>query len=123
MCSQKIKVSFSINGSVITSKLLLPNIKHNISLPLNNAGKAILEINVEDDQLDAEVEQITTKLARTSADAMKRIRSVTDAALSNGFSDQLDLEMEHQAVLIPKNMAEGARAFVEKREPEFPGRK
>jgi hypothetical protein len=53
---------------------------------------------------------------------MTRIRSVTDAALDNSFSDQLDLEMEHQAVLIPKNMTEGARAFMEKREPEFPGR-
>ena len=77
---------------------------------------------VEDDQLDDEVEQITSKLARTSADAMTRIRSVTDAALSNNFSDQLDLEMEHQAVLIPKNMTEGARAFMEKRESKFPGR-
>ena len=77
---------------------------------------------VEDDQLDAEVELITSKLALTSADAMTRIRSVTDAALSNSFSDQLDLEMEHQAVLIPKNMTEGARAFMEKREPKFPGR-
>lgn len=77
---------------------------------------------VEDDQLDAAIGEITSKLARTSADAMVRIRSVTDAALENSFSDQLDLEMEHQAVLIPKNMAEGARAFMEKREPEFPGR-
>ena len=77
---------------------------------------------VEDDQLDSEIELITKKLARTSADAMTRIRSVTDAALDNSFSDQLDLEMEHQAVLIPKNMTEGARAFMEKREPEFPGR-
>ena len=53
---------------------------------------------------------------------MTRIRSVTDAALDNSFSDQLDLEMEHQAVLIPKNMTEGATAFMEKREPEFSGR-
>ena len=77
---------------------------------------------VDDDQLDAEVEQITSTLARTSADAMTRIRSVTDAALENSFSDQLDLEMEHQAVLIPRNMTEGAKAFIEKREPKFPGR-
>ena len=68
------------------------------------------------------MELITSKRARTSADAMTRIRSVTDAALINSFSDQLDLEMEHQAVLIPKNMTEGARAFMEKREPKFPGR-
>lgn len=78
--------------------------------------------SVDDNQLDAEVEQIARKLARTSAEAMTRIRSVTDAALANNFSDQLDLEMEHQAVLIPQNMSEGAKAFMEKREPKFPGR-
>ena len=77
---------------------------------------------VDDDQLDTEIEQISSNLARTSADAMTRIRSVTDAALENSYSDQLDLEMEHQAVLIPRNMSEGAKAFMEKREPKFPGR-
>jgi 1,4-dihydroxy-2-naphthoyl-CoA synthase len=30
--------------------------------------------------------------------------------------------MVHQAVLIPRNMQEGAMAFMEKREPNFPGR-
>ena len=53
---------------------------------------------------------------------MTRIRSVIDQALDNNFSDQLDLEMEHQAVLIPRNMTEGAKAFMEKREPRFPSR-
>lgn len=77
---------------------------------------------VADDQLDNEVNSITQRLARTSAEAMTRIRSVTDAASANNFSDQLDLEMEHQAVLIPKNMTAAAKAFMEKREPKFPGR-
>ena len=77
---------------------------------------------VNDDQLDAELATITRTLANTSADAMTRIRSVTDMALENDFSTQLDLEMEHQAVLIPKNMTEGAKAFMEKREPRFPAR-
>jgi 1,4-dihydroxy-2-naphthoyl-CoA synthase len=31
--------------------------------------------------------------------------------------------MEHQAILIPRNMREGARAFLEKRDPEFDGRR
>lgn len=77
---------------------------------------------VEDEELDAEVEHITRRLVRSSAEAMTRIRSVTDEAMDNSFSDQLDLEMKHQAVLIPKNMTEGAKAFMEKREAEFPGR-
>lgn len=77
---------------------------------------------VDDDQLDTEIATITRTLANTSADAMTRIRSVTDMALENDFSTQLELEMEHQAVLIPKNMTEGAKAFMEKREPRFPAR-
>ena len=77
---------------------------------------------VADEQLDAEVGRITNSLAKTSAETVTRIRSVTDAALGNSFSDQLDLEMVHQAVLIPRNMQEGAMAFMEKREPNFPGR-
>lgn len=77
---------------------------------------------VDDTRLDAEIAAITSTLANTSADAMTRIRSVTDAALANDFSTQLDLEMHHQSVLIPQNMTEGAKAFIEKREPRFPPR-
>ena len=44
------------------------------------------------------------------------------AALDNTFSEQLDLEMAHQSVLIPQNMTEGAKAFMEKRAPHFKGR-
>ena len=77
---------------------------------------------VEDDQLDTEVGRIAESLSRTSPEAMTRIRQSIDAALDNTFSEQLDLEMEHQSVLIPRNMTEGARAFMEKREPQFKGR-
>jgi hypothetical protein len=42
-----------------------------------------------------------------------------DSASDRSLSDQLDVEMAHQAVLIPRNMTEAARAFLEKREPEF----
>jgi len=52
-----------------------------------------------------------------------RIRQSIDAASTNTFADQLTLEMEHQAVLIPRNMQEGAQAFLEKREPQFDGRR
>jgi hypothetical protein len=44
-----------------------------------------------------------------------------DAAMDNSFERQLELEMEHQAVLIPKNMKAGAKAFLEKRKPTFDG--
>ena len=77
---------------------------------------------VEDDQLSSEVTRVAELLSHTSPEAMTRIRHSIDAALDNTFSEQLDLEMEHQGVLIPKNMTEGAKAFMEKRAPHFKGR-
>jgi len=77
---------------------------------------------VDDDQLDKEIEQVTTVLSRTSAEAMTRIRSSIDEAERNTFSEQLDLETQHQSVLIPKNMQAAAQAFMEKKDPTFAGR-
>ena len=74
---------------------------------------------VADDQLDDEVAKIAAVLKRSSPGTVTRIRQTIDAAVHNNFSDQLDLEMEHQAVLIPRNMKDGAIAFLEMREPEF----
>lgn len=74
---------------------------------------------VDDDILDVEVGRVTDVLKRTSGAAMQRIRSSIESAASRSFSEQLDVERDHQAVLIPMNMAEGAAAFLEKREPDF----
>ncbi|MGI9327930.1 MAG: enoyl-CoA hydratase-related protein [Pseudomonadales bacterium] len=77
---------------------------------------------VADERLDDEVSRVADSLSRTSPEAMTRTRESIDAALDNTFSEQLDLEMKHQSVLIPRNMSEGAKAFMEKREPHFKGR-
>tara|TARA_A100001037_G_scaffold306853_1_gene357202 strand:- start:2489 stop:3298 length:810 start_codon:yes stop_codon:yes gene_type:complete len=74
-------------------------------------------------ELDAEVSRIAETLKRSSPSAATRIRQAIDAATQNTFSEQLDLEMVHQGVLIPRNMQEGARAFMEKRPPEFDGKR
>ena len=74
---------------------------------------------VDDDKLDAEIDRVTGILKRSSAAAMTRIRTALDTASVRGFADQLDLERDHQAVLIPLNMSEGAAAFMEKRDPVF----
>ena len=76
---------------------------------------------VTDDQLDNEVATVAAVLKRSSPSTVTRIRASIDAAIHNTFSDQLDLEMEHQGVLIPRNMQKGALAFMEKREPGFGG--
>lgn len=76
---------------------------------------------VDDDKLDDEVARIASTLANSSPSTVTRIRSTIDAAIHNSFSDQLDLEMVHQGVLSPRNMREGALAFMQKREPHFGG--
>ncbi len=74
---------------------------------------------VPDAQLDAATNDVVALLKASSPGTVTRIRETLDAAVDNSFSDQLELEMDHQAVLIARNMREGAKAFVEKREPAF----
>ncbi len=74
---------------------------------------------VDDAGLDDEVARVTSALSRTSAEAVVRIRESIDSSTDNTFSEQLDLERDHQVVLIPMNMGEGVKAFTEKREPDF----
>ena len=74
-----------------------------------------------DEDLDAETAKAVAILKNSSPDASVRIRETVDAAMDNSFERQLELEMEHQAVLIPKNMKGGAKAFLEKRKPTFDG--
>lgn len=74
---------------------------------------------VADDELDSAVAAVTDVLARMSPAAATRIRSSIDAASQQPLDDQLNLEMGHQAVLIPRNMGDAAAAFVAKTEPSF----
>jgi 2-(1,2-epoxy-1,2-dihydrophenyl)acetyl-CoA isomerase len=78
---------------------------------------------VDDDGLDAAVTAVVGQLARSSPDTMHRIRTSIAAAATNTLSEQLDLERDHQRVLIPRNMAEGAAAFLAKRDPKFDNRR
>ena len=74
---------------------------------------------VDDEALDSATQALIDMLKNASPDASVRIRDTLDVAVDNTFERQLALEMEHQAVLIPKNMREGAKAFLEKRKPTF----
>ncbi len=76
---------------------------------------------VDDAELDAAVAQVVDVLRRSSPAAMARIRSAVDGAMQRDLADQLDVEMGHQAVLIPRNMSHGAEAFLAKTDPSFPG--
>jgi 2-(1,2-epoxy-1,2-dihydrophenyl)acetyl-CoA isomerase len=74
---------------------------------------------VDDDDLDDAVGAIVSRLRTSSPDAMTRIRSAIADAPGHTLNEQMLVEAAHQAVLIPRNMGEGARAFVEKRTPVF----
>ncbi|WP_420440318.1 enoyl-CoA hydratase/isomerase family protein [Candidatus Poriferisodalis sp.] len=76
---------------------------------------------VDDDELDDAVAQVVDVLRRSSPAAMARIRSAIDGAMQRDLAGQLDVEMGHQAVLIPRNMSHGAEAFLAKTDPSFPG--
>ena len=76
---------------------------------------------VDDADLDVAVSQVVDVLRRSSPAAMARIRSAVDGAMQRDLADQLDVEMGHQAVLIPRNMSRGAEAFLAKTDPSFPG--
>lgn len=76
---------------------------------------------VDDEELDSAVGQVTDVLRRSSPAAMSRIRESVDGATQRDLADQLDVEMGHQAVLIPRNMADGAAAFLAKSDPSFSG--
>ncbi len=76
---------------------------------------------VDDDQLDGEVGRTAEILKNSSPSTSTRIRQAIDAAPVNTLSEQLDVEVSHQAVLLPRNMKEGATAFMEKRAPRFGG--
>ncbi len=76
---------------------------------------------VDDDQLDARVAEVAARLARSSPDALTRIRSALAGAERTTLDEQLDVERDHQRWLIPRNMEEGANAFMERREPRFDG--
>ena len=76
---------------------------------------------VDDADLDSAVQATAEVFKRSSPDAMTRIRTSIEAAGGNSLSTQLNLEAEHAAALIPRNMAEGPAAFTERREPRFAG--
>jgi enoyl-CoA hydratase/carnithine racemase len=75
------------------------------------------------DELDAATDGLVSALLACAPVAVAHAKRVLDAAAKPALATTLELEVTAQAVCArTEDFAEGARAFAEKREPEFSGR-
>lgn len=79
---------------------------------------------VEDDMLMAEAMALCANFAKAPTQGIALIKRALAASPDNSLDAQLDLErdLQREAVMNP-DYAEGVRAFMEKRQPKFQGRK
>lgn len=77
---------------------------------------------VPDDELDAEVRALATKIAGMAPLALSTMKRHLDASMSMTMAEALEAEAQAQAMLFSsEDKDEAFRAFVEKRPPQYRG--
>jgi 2-(1,2-epoxy-1,2-dihydrophenyl)acetyl-CoA isomerase len=79
---------------------------------------------IDDDRLMTEAHTLTARLAKQATIGIALTKRALDAAAANTLDAQLDLErdLQQEAAHTP-DYAEGVRAFLEKRAPNFTGKR
>ncbi len=139
-CDLRVMAEDAVTGLVETRIGLIPDVGGSSRLPsvvgLGNAkelimlgklidGKEAFRIGFANriapaDQLDAATEQLANELLACAPQAVALAKRLLDAAAKPDFGASLDREGGAQAQLAASSdFAEGTKAFLEKRQPEF----
>jgi enoyl-CoA hydratase/carnithine racemase len=139
-CDLRVMAEDAVTGLVEARIGLIPDVGGSSRLPsvvgLGNAKELIMTGKLIDgreahrigfanriapaDELDAATEQLVNELLACAPQAVAHAKRVIDAAAKPDLKNSLDREVEAQAELAASDdFAEGAKAFLEKRQPEF----
>jgi enoyl-CoA hydratase len=93
-------------------------------LSAEEAGRmGLINHVVPADQLDAKVEEISSRLVRGATQAIRYTKIAVNRGLRKLAQDQMDVLMTYEALSSQSaDHAEAVRAFREKRKPQFTGR-
>jgi enoyl-CoA hydratase/carnithine racemase len=141
-CDLRVMAEDAITGLVEARIGLIPDVGGSSRLPaivgLGNAKELIMTGKLIDgreahrigfanriapaEELDAATEQLANELLACAPRAVALAKQVLDAAAKPGLAESLEREVDAQEQLAGSDdFAEGTRAFLDKRQPEFAG--
>jgi enoyl-CoA hydratase/carnithine racemase len=139
-CDMRVMAEDAVTGLVETRIGLIPDVGGSSRLPavvgLGNAKELIMTGKLIDGreahrigfanriapaaELDAATDQLVSELLACAPQAIAHAKRVLDAAAKPDLAASLEREVQAQAELAASDdFAEGARAFTEKRQPQF----